>query len=221
MWKRNGYLILLFVCISVLSCLVDCLDYDREVEERGCAKYTTSSTLYKRNVHYNTLEKGWVVLLSSKHIAYHLGMQIHGNSSLPEEKLQQLCIRVDRDGIISYHNNNKKVLFNCTYSGFEDIYCYPTDRRAHHHVAGPLKITFVWNDETTDNLIMVLCASRSNEKYWMMGSSTETLNSGVESDVLGFVGNLGFDSSKVLYHSRSTCHEGGLGKHGWFGNWWK
>ncbi|CAL8117401.1 unnamed protein product [Orchesella dallaii] len=144
-------------------------------------------------------------------------MQISGNSSLPEEQLQQLCIRVDKYGIMSFRNNNTKVLLNCSYSGFEDIYCYPTDRKAHHHVAGPFKITFFWNDETTDNLIMVLCASRSSEKYWMMGSSKNTLNGGVKSEVLSNVGSLGFDSSKVLYHSRSTCHEVGLDKHGWFG----
>ncbi|CAL8077249.1 unnamed protein product [Orchesella dallaii] len=217
MFNHKVYLLLIMFSVLISSGTGKSVSYDQNVDEGGCSSYETSHTIDRFNLHRRSPTNGWIILMSSKHIAYHLGMSLNGDKTLPEEEMKNLCIRVDKYGIQSYYHKRQETLLNCTYSNFENIYCYSTDANRHPHESGPVKITFVWNDYYTYNVLMVMCADEPNEKYWMMGSNSEELSSSVKSTVLSYVSKLGFDTDKTLYHERSRCTEGGLEETGWLG----
>ncbi|CAL8120257.1 unnamed protein product [Orchesella dallaii] len=150
---------------------------------------------------------GWMIPLSSKHFAYHLGYQLTGNNSLPEADLQGLCLRVNRKGITSYHNG-KTQLFHCNKTLTTPVKCYSTDSTPHRHVDGAISITLVWTDDSSRHLLAVLCAPEANRKYWFLASNEAVVDSEVKTKVLNIISDLGFDRKQVLYHSYSKCTEG-------------
>ncbi|CAL8140393.1 unnamed protein product [Orchesella dallaii] len=186
--------------------------YHKEIEEGDCkSEYTKWKNINYLGIARQTPHEGWMIPMSSKHLAYHLGRQLTGNDSLPETDLQQLCLRLTHKGIISYHNANT-TLFYCNKTMFQAVNCYSTAVEPHHHAAGPITMTLVWIDESSHHILMVLCASEPNQKYWLLASNEAVVDPNTKSKVLGIVSDLGFDSNKVLYHDHSQCTEAGKRK---------
>ncbi|CAL8081829.1 unnamed protein product [Orchesella dallaii] len=147
-----------------------------------------------------------MIPMSSKHLAYHMGFQLTGNESLHEADLQELCLRVNRKGIISYHDV-KTTLFSCNYTWSKPVHCYSTESKPHPHAVGTITITLVWMDDTSRHLLLVLCASEAKQKYWLLASNEAVIDSKIKTKVLNTISGLGFDRKTVLYHDHSKCTE--------------
>ncbi|CAL8077138.1 unnamed protein product [Orchesella dallaii] len=184
--------------------------YDKEVDEGDCTRnYTTHAQVTTGNMMVKTTSLGWVVHMSSNHMAYHLAKQMLMTDDLPQKTLEGLCLRVDRNGIVSHFKGEKRTLMKCTYPYpyLENVRCNPKYVPVDHHLSGRFKATLAWSDDNGDNLIVVLCSRYARKKYWIMGSTSEELSSDVKSQVIDALSGLGFDSKQVLYQDRTNCNE--------------
>ncbi|ODN01225.1 hypothetical protein Ocin01_05451 [Orchesella cincta] len=185
-----------FLFLNFFVYQVSTKSYHDKIEEGNCRdEYKLWPDINYFGVARATPSGGWMIPMSSKHFAYHLGLQLTGNHSLPEKDLRELCLRLNHKGIISYTHSNV-TLFTCNYTSYE-------------HVNWAVTTTMVWTDETSNHLLMVLCAKEAKEKYWVLASSSPTVDSETKSKVLSIITELGFDDSKVLYHDHSNCKDKG------------
>ncbi|CAL8077594.1 unnamed protein product [Orchesella dallaii] len=210
-------ILLLLLAAGVLACVANPA-YDKEIAEDNC------KSAYPKGHHINyfkiikqTRNEGWMVPMSNKHLAYHTGVQMTGNVSLPEEELKEICLRISDKGVFSHHNPHAILVF-CNFTNFLHANCYFLGGNPHHHVAGPLKVTVAWTDKGSHNILLVLCALEDNQPYWLLMSKSAEVESEVRTEVLSVISNLGFDSNKTLYYDQSKCtdREGGKGKHSRF-----
>ncbi|CAL8071492.1 unnamed protein product [Orchesella dallaii] len=172
--------IFLIFALGVLACEANTADH-KEIPEGDCKS------------HYSTWD----------HVHY---LRLTGNESLPEADLQELCLRVNRKGIISYHDA-KTTLFSCNYTWSKPVHCYSTESKPHPHAVGTITITLVWMDDTSRHLLLVLCASEAKQKYWLLASNEAVIDSKIKTKVLNTISGLGFDRKKVLYQDHSKCTE--------------
>ncbi|CAL8079444.1 unnamed protein product [Orchesella dallaii] len=194
--SKISVLLLLFA-LGALACEAKTA-YHTDIEEGDCkSHYSPWDNIHYVKIVLQTPGIGWMIPMSSKHFAYHLGYQLTGNTSLPEADLQGLCLRVKPTGITSYYNAKTR-LFSCNDTLSEPVKCYSTESTPHRHV----------DDESSSRLLIVSCSSEATQKYWFLASNEAVVDSEVKTKVLNIISDLGFDRKKVLYHDHSKCTEG-------------
>ncbi|CAL8078777.1 unnamed protein product [Orchesella dallaii] len=199
--------VLLLFALGTLACEAKSA-YHKEIDEGYCkSHYSTWDDINYVGIAWQGPTVGWMVPISSKHFAYHLGYQLTGNNTLPEADLQGLCLRVNRKGITSYHNG-KSQLFICNTNNTltTPVKCYSTDSTPYRHDQYLLH-WLVWMDDSSRHLLLVLCAPEAGRKYWFLASNEAVVDSEVKTKVLNIISDLGLDRKQVLYHTYSKCTE--------------